>query len=166
MNKNKNIHDSKKNSKSSNQIKPFWKEKTLNQMNSNEWEALCSGCGKCCVQKIQYPDKKDIKYTNICCYLLCPNTCRCTAYEERNTLVPSCMSLTPLRVKEYDWLPETCSYRLLLQKKELPWWHHLVSGDQNLIHLLGHSVKGKVVSEEYIHDLQLNQHIIEWINKI
>ena len=30
----------------------FYKTKSLSEMNMEEWEALCDGCGNCCYQKI------------------------------------------------------------------------------------------------------------------
>jgi uncharacterized cysteine cluster protein YcgN (CxxCxxCC family) len=138
----------------------FWKEKSLLEMNSREWELLCDGCGKCCLHKFQ--DEEKIEYTNVCCKLLCIQTCRCTSYKYRHLLVPTCMILTPSRVEKFFWLPESCAYRLLYQGKDLPPWHHLVCGDRDLIHRSGFSVRGKVISEIHIHPLQLEQHIVKW----
>ena len=40
----------------SNLRKFFWEKYTLDQLNHDEWEALCDGCAKCCLLKIV--DKK------------------------------------------------------------------------------------------------------------
>ena len=30
-----------------------WLDKPLNELNSEQWESLCDGCGKCCMAKLQ-----------------------------------------------------------------------------------------------------------------
>jgi len=141
---------------------PFWKYRKLREMSPIEWEEICDGCGKCCLHKIIDEKTNIVQYTNISCSLFCTKTCRCTSYQNRNHLIHTCMVLTPSRVEQFYWLPKTCAYRLLSQGKELPWWHPLVSGDPGLIHRLGYSVKGKTISENYIHPLQIKKHIISW----
>ena len=141
---------------------PFWKTKSLREMTRWEWEMLCDGCGKCCLHKIIDEKTGTVYYTNVTCRLLNTKTCRCTSYKTRGQHVPTCMILTPRRVEEFDWLPETCAYRLLSQGKDLPWWHRLVSGDPDLIHRLNLSVKGKTIPEEYIHPMEIRNHIVDW----
>ncbi len=129
-------------------------------MTREEWESVCDGCAKCCLHKLEDEDLKVVRYTNVSCRLLDTGACRCTSYWNRHALVSTCMVLTPSRVEQYSWLPESCAYRLLFEGKELPEWHHLVCGDRDMIHLLGHSVRGKVISVEYIHPDQLYEHVL------
>lgn len=142
--------------------KRFWEEKELEELTPKEWEALCDGCAKCCLCKIQDEATWEIHYTNVSCKLLNIETCRCLCYEKRKQLVPGCAVLNPQNVRKFPWLPETCAYRRLAQGKDLYKWHHLISGDPDLVHRLGFSVKNKVVSENRIHPDQLPEHIVDW----
>lgn len=141
---------------------PFWERKTLEEMTPEEWESLCDGCAKCCLCKLQDADTGKVSYTNVCCKLLNPRTCRCLSYEKRGRLVPGCAILTPENVRQFHWLPETCAYYRLALGKDLYRWHHLISGDKDLVHNLGISVKNKVVSENYIHPDQMPEHVVDW----
>jgi uncharacterized cysteine cluster protein YcgN (CxxCxxCC family) len=141
---------------------PFWKHKPLHKMTRQEWESLCDGCAKCCLNKLEFEKTGEVRYTNVCCRYLDLDACRCTAYKRRALLVPHCAILTPGRVKQFHWLPRTCSYRLLYEGKDLPSWHHLVSGDRDMVHRLGHSVKGKVISDQFIPLSQLEKYIVDW----
>ncbi len=49
---------------------PFWKNKTLTEMSTPEWERLCDGCGLCCLNKIGEWDSGDIYFTSIRCKLM------------------------------------------------------------------------------------------------
>jgi uncharacterized cysteine cluster protein YcgN (CxxCxxCC family) len=137
----------------------FWTTKTLAQMTAEEWESLCDGCGKCCLHKVQIKGIK-LKITNVACRLLDHDTCRCTNYPQRKTLVPDCVVLTPDTVGQLDWLPTTCAYRLVNDGKDLPDWHPLVSGDPNSVHAAGISVRGRIVKERKAGSLV--NHIVPW----
>lgn len=139
--------------------KPFWKRKPLEKMTAAEWESLCDGCGQCCLHKLEDEDTRQVYYTGVACRLLDLHTCRCKNYAERLKEVPSCLVLSPGRVRELKWLPKTCAYRLLAEGKDLPGWHPLVSGNPQTVHWAGISVRDKAVSEEEIDIQQLEAYI-------
>lgn len=124
----------------------FW-EKPLASLDSGEWEALCDGCGKCCIHKVEDEDTGRIIATNIACRLLDRDSGRCSNYRGRKALVPDCVRLTADTAPTLDWLPRTCAYRLRAAGQPLPDWHYLVSGDPESVHRAGMSVRGWTVAE-------------------
>lgn len=136
----------------------FW-EQPLESLNREQWEALCDGCGKCCLHKLEDEDTGEIHFTNVACRLLDVTTARCSDYRHRRALVPDCIRLTPRLAAEVAWLPDSCAYRLRAEGESLPDWHYLVCGDREAVHRLGHSVAGKVVSEDMAGPLE--NHIVE-----
>ncbi|MBL8660400.1 MAG: YcgN family cysteine cluster protein [Rhodospirillales bacterium] len=138
----------------------YWKRRGLAEMSRAEWEALCDGCGKCCLEKIEDGYTGEISYTNVACRLLDVGTCRCTRYAERRRYVPNCEALTAETVLALTWLPSSCAYRLLAEGRDLPSWHHLVSGDPELVHRVGASVRGRAVPESRAGPLE--HHIVTW----
>jgi len=143
---------------------PFWKRKIPDEFTRNEWESLCDGCAKCCLQKIEDTLTGTLYYTRIVCRYLDLSSCRCTCYDHRCERVPSCLQLTPRTIYTLSFLPPTCAYRLIAEGKDLPHWHPLVSGDPALVHDSGNSVRGKVLSEEYVHPEGWDEHIIDWVD--
>ena len=131
----------------------FWKSKTLSEMTKHEWESLCDGCAKCCLYKLEDEDTGKVVYTSVVCKLLDLNTCRCTRYPERSSLVPDCIRFTPESIPQLPWLPSTCAYRLLSEGKDLPSWHPLVSGCSVSVREAGISVQSFAQSEDDIDDL-------------
>ncbi len=129
-----------------NQPTPFW-EQPLETLDRAQWEALCDGCGKCCLVKAEDEDDGQIYLTNIACKLLDTETARCTNYRQRRQLVPDCIRLTREKLHRFTWLPESCAYKVRARGDSLPDWHYLISGDPETIHEQGHSVRGKVISE-------------------
>jgi uncharacterized protein len=127
---------------------PFWQRKPLEDMNEEEWESLCDGCGRCCLVKLEDEDTGDIYETDIACTLFDGITCRCTDYAKREIRVPDCVRLTPQTVRSLSWLPESCAYRLIAQGQDLPHWHPLVSGTKESVILAGISVKDQIAGHE------------------
>lgn len=125
----------------------FWETTPLDKMDRGQWEALCDGCGKCCLHKIEDADSGEILPTNIACKLLDIEAARCTDYRHRKARVPDCLRLTARKLQTIAWLPRTCAYRLLAEGEPLPDWHYLVSGDREAVHRAGESVRGWTVSE-------------------
>lgn len=143
----------------------WWNRKSLAELDPNEWELLCDGCARCCLHKLEDGDSGEIYFTRVSCRYLDEKLCRCTEYAQRLALVPECVSLDPCTSMEFDWLPSTCAYRLRAHGEPLPDWHPLVSGDQHSVHEAGISVRGKVVSEDFVHPDGYDEHIIHWIDQ-
>ena len=141
----------------------FWNTKSLNELSPSEWESLCDGCGRCCLRKLEDIDTGLYFYTNVACQLLDADTCRCTNYPQRKTLVKDCVPLSPSKEEQYNWLPASCAYRRIAERKNLEWWHPLVSGDPESVHRAGVSVRNRTVSETTVSEDLLEDHIIGWI---
>ena len=139
---------------------PFWKAKSLKDMSLDEWESLCDGCAKCCLNKLEDVDSGEIAYTNVSCRFLDLETCRCVDYQARTLAAPDCVELLPRNISDLKWMPSTCSYRLLNEGKDLPPWHYLICGDRETVHRLQKSVKGRIVSERDAGDLE--DYIVDW----
>lgn len=137
--------------------RPFW-ERPLASLDKGQWEALCDGCGQCCLHKVEDADSGEIYHTNVACKLLDTKTALCSDYPHRKRAVADCLTLTLRSVGSLPWLPETCAYRLRAEDQPLPEWHYLVCGDREAVHRAGVSVAGRVVSE--IDAGPLEQHII------
>lgn len=140
----------------------FWEGKALTEMSEQEWEALCDGCGKCCLNKLEDEDSGQVALTRVACRLLDGATCRCVHYENRHQFVPDCITLRPENLDSHAyWMPRTCAYRLLWQGKPLPDWHPLISGTPDSVHQAGISVQHRTVSEFDTPFEEWEDHIIE-----
>ena len=142
----------------------FWQTKSLKQLDSREWEALCDGCAKCCLVKLEEYDSGEIFHTNVTCELLDIETCKCSNYEGRHSVVNDCINLNQDNIHTLGWLPKSCSYRLIADGKGLPDWHYLVSGSSQTVHSYGASLQGWVVPELDVSDDDIEDHIIRWVD--
>ncbi len=140
---------------------PFWKRKKLEEMTREEWELLCDGCARCCLYKLEDEDTGEIYYTDVVCRLLDTYRCKCSAYNERSRLMPTCLVLTPDLVRQLRWMPKTCAYRLIAEGKDLEWWHPLVSGSSDTVHEAGISVRWRTRAEKDVDMEQLEDYIVE-----
>ncbi len=140
----------------------FWEQVSLHDMSREQWESLCDGCAKCCLHKLEDDETGEVFYTKVVCRYMDDN-CRCSQYQRRNELVPNCVWLRPEDVADFHWLPSTCAYRLVAEGKPLQDWHPLMSGRPETVHEAGISIKGRALSEEYVHPDGMEEHIIQWI---
>jgi uncharacterized cysteine cluster protein YcgN (CxxCxxCC family) len=132
----------------------FWEDTPLDKLDRGQWEALCDGCGKCCLHKLEDEETGELFATNVACRLLDRRTAQCSDYRHRRAFGPDCVRLTAGNVASIDWLPSTCAYRLRAEGKPLPDWHYLVCGDREAVKRAGESVSGWTVSEDDAGDLE------------
>ena len=132
----------------------FWEDTPLSKLDRAQWEALCDGCGKCCLHKLEDDETGEMYATNVACRLLDRRSGQCSNYRNRRAYVSECVRLTNGNVDQIDWLPSTCAYRLRANGEPLPEWHYLVSGDRDAVHRAGESVRGWTISEDDAGDLE------------
>lgn len=143
----------------------FW-DLPLDTLNRVEWEALCDGCGRCCLKKLEDEEggqNPTIAWTRVICKYFDEATNRCGCYSDRTTQVPECIDVKVMDILATHWIPDTCAYKLRAENKSLYAWHPLIAGTTKLMEEEGISVQGKVVSEEYVHPEGYFEHIIRWV---
>ena len=139
----------------------FWLTTALEDMNDQQWESLCDGCGQCCAHKLQDEDTEEIFFTNIVCRYLDTNKCQCSVYQDRHAHVPDCIKITPENAKTLAWIPETCAYKRLANGQSLPKWHPLETGDPKSAQKANISVTNKVISEADIDMDDLEDYLVD-----
>jgi uncharacterized cysteine cluster protein YcgN (CxxCxxCC family) len=140
----------------------FWETVPMDRMNRAEWEALCDGCGKCCLNKLEDEETGEVALTRLACRLLDDESCLCSQYPIRHQFVPECIVLTPKTVRDnLYWLPQTCAYRLVVEGRPLYPWHPLISGEPETVHAAGVSVRGLTIPEFEVGEDDWEDHIIE-----
>ncbi len=140
----------------------FWERYRLEELTPEEWEALCDGCGKCCLNKLEDAETGEIAFTRVACRLFDDETCRCAQYEIRKQIVPECVVLTPENIAtSAHWMPATCAYKRLYQGRPLPDWHPLITGRAESVHEAGQSLRGRTVPEFEVAEEEWEDHIIE-----
>ncbi len=147
----------------------FWQRFGLDELTTAEWEALCDGCGACCLIKFKDDETDVVDYTDVACRLLNCQTAACRHYPTRRSFVPDCISLTPQNISQMYWLPKTCAYKRLYLGKPLPDWHPLITGDRALseqrMQEKSISIAGRCVSELQVNEYEQEQRIIHWIEQ-
>lgn len=142
--------------------KVFWERVPLDEMTSEEWEALCDGCGRCCLLKLEDEDTGDVHYTNVTCRLFDADTCRCGNYALRRQLVKGCVLLTPENIEDAaDWMPVSCAYRRLHEGRGLADWHPLISGMPDSVRAAGITVAQPLVPEYEVDENDLEDHVLK-----
>lgn len=158
---------------------PFWEDKSLQQMSQTEWEALCDGCGKCCLHKLidedndvadtdaaglhMHPDEV-LHYTDVRCRYLDPDSAHCACYSERLARVPDCVNITLEDLPQIHFMPPSCAYRRLHEGKGLPHWHPLLhDGSVEPMRAAGMSITThSTVSDAQIDEADYDLRIVTW----
>lgn len=156
--------------KSAEPLRPqFWSRFALTELNHSEWEALCDGCGSCCL--IKYIDNDDdeelVEYTDVTCQLMDCATGYCQHYATRQEHVPDCIQLTMENLPNMMWLPSHCAYKRLYKGQNLPSWHLLLTGNavttQQQMRAVNVGVAGRCVSETGMSDEEMEMRVVNWV---
>ena len=139
----------------------IWEKRRLDGLSDKDWEALCDGCGHCCMAKFEDEDTGEILYTDVACRLFDDASCRCTDYPHRTQQIADCLNIRSFEHAQYKWLPESCAYRLLHEGKALFDWHPLISGYVESVFQAGISVRGKCIPENKVPENEIVDHIID-----
>lgn len=143
---------------------PFWETVPLDAMSDAQWESLCDGCGRCCLQKLEDEDTGEVHFTSVSCRLLDVPTCRCRDYAHRFRQVPDCVAVRPLTEEKLSWLPASCAYRRLAHGQGLADWHPLVSGRPASVVEAGIAVTHVARSELEVPLHEWVEHVIDWVD--
>lgn len=151
----------------------FWSRFALSELNHSEWEALCDGCGSCCL--IKYIDEDEngdvdeelVEYTDVTCQLMDCATGYCQHYATRQEHVPDCIQLTMDNLPQMMWLPSHCAYKRLYKGQNLPSWHLLLTQDavvtQQQMRAANVGVAGRCVSETGMSDEEMETRVVNWV---
>lgn len=142
----------------------YWRDTPLQDMTTHQWESLCDGCGKCCLQKLEDEEDGEVYYTRVACKLLDLHTCQCSDYPNRLARVPSCLQLNAANIESFHWLPVTCAYRLVAEGKDLPDWHPLITGSTETVHSGKISVRGRAKSENDVREDDWQDEVVHWVD--
>ena len=155
---------------------PFWQTKQLSEMTRSEWESLCDGCAKCCLHKLIDDERseemtdtdsmkvsEELHFTAVACQYLNEKKCQCSVYSQRTELVPNCVQLTQDNLEYIFYMPNSCSYKRLLEGRGLPSWHPLLNKNKkSAMHKAGMSVRGKVIFDDMIAEQEYQDYIVIW----
>lgn len=171
---NQSSSNSDYDSKLNDTLRPnFWSRFALSELNHSEWEALCDGCGSCCL--IKYIDEDEhgdvdeelVEYTDVTCQLMDCTTGYCQHYDTRQEHVPDCIQLTMDNIPQMMWLPSHCAYKRLYKGQNLPSWHLLLTQDavvtQQQMRAANVGVAGRCVSETGMSDEAMEERVVSWV---
>ncbi len=84
-----------------------WMKKNLPPQGTPEWEALCTGCGVCCYDKVWIGSR--LYLLKSACSFLNKRTNLCKCYEERFEREPLCIPIDA-EIIQMGGLPDDCPY--------------------------------------------------------
>lgn len=121
--------------------------KKIEEYTHQQWEDICTRCGKCCLIKLEDEQTGQICYTNVICKYFDLKNHLCRIYDKRTEIVPECLKLCKNNIRDIPWMPSTCAYLRLLENKPP---------------VCSKPLDGRVVSEEDINMDDIEDYIVDW----